>query len=118
MPTSRLPFHIILNYLTVFHMMNSHGQNGQATWSDDPESGTAEKIEGKFDSEHQSSCQTANPGEEQRINEQLAGSNTPSADPVNLMDWNGPDDPENPHNWPTWKLAYHTTIPALFGFTV
>ena len=98
--------------------MNSHDQNEQATWSNEPESATAEKKEEKFDSEHRSSYQIANPGEEQRINEQLAGSNPPFADPVNPMDWNGPNDPENPHNWPTWKLAYHTTIPALFGFTV
>lgn len=29
-----------------------------------------------------------------------------------LDDWDGPDDPENPWNWPTWKRAYHTFIPS------
>ena len=34
------------------------------------------------------------------------------------QDWNGPDDPENPMNWPLWQRIYHTTVPALFGFVV
>lgn len=37
---------------------------------------------------------------------------------VTAQDWNGPDDPENPHNWPAWKRIYHTVIPALFGLAV
>lgn len=24
------------------------------------------------------------------------------------QDWSGPDDPENPHNWPLWTRIYHT----------
>ena len=27
-------------------------------------------------------------------------------------DWDGPDDPDNAHNWPFWKKTYHTCIPA------
>jgi multidrug resistance protein len=27
-------------------------------------------------------------------------------------DWDGPNDPENPWNWPTWKRCYHTFIPS------
>ncbi len=34
------------------------------------------------------------------------------------QDWTGPDDPENPLNWPMWQRVYHTTVPALFGFAV
>lgn len=37
---------------------------------------------------------------------------------VTAQDWTGPDDPENPLNWPIWQRVYHTTVPALFGFTV
>ncbi|KAF2846222.1 MFS multidrug transporter-like protein [Plenodomus tracheiphilus IPT5] len=37
---------------------------------------------------------------------------------VKVMDWNGPDDPDNPHNWPMWKRTYHIIIPGLFGFAV
>lgn len=34
------------------------------------------------------------------------------------QDWTGPDDPENPTNWPLWQKVYHTTIPGVFGFAV
>lgn len=37
---------------------------------------------------------------------------------VTAQDWNGPDDPGNPVNWPLWQRVYHTTIPGLFGFAV
>ncbi|KAI8931044.1 hypothetical protein NX059_012055 [Plenodomus lindquistii] len=51
-----------------------------------------------------------------------ASEQTASAAPIkpnhNFTDWNGPNDPDNPHNWPAWKSAYHIIIPALFGFAV
>ncbi len=37
---------------------------------------------------------------------------------VTAQDWTGPDDPENPMNWPLWQRVYHTTVPGLFGFAV
>lgn len=37
---------------------------------------------------------------------------------VTAQDWTGPDDPENPHNWPMWKRVWHTVPPALFAFVV
>ena len=37
---------------------------------------------------------------------------------VTAQDWTGPDDPENPHNWPMWQRVYHTTVPALFCLAV
>ena len=37
---------------------------------------------------------------------------------VTAQDWTGPDDPENPHNWPLWQRVYHTTVPSLFGLAV
>ena len=37
---------------------------------------------------------------------------------VTAQDWTGPDDPENPLNWPLWQRIYHTTVPGLFGFAV
>lgn len=33
-----------------------------------------------------------------------------------IEDWDGPDDPENPWNWNTWKRIYHTFIPASIAF--
>lgn len=35
-----------------------------------------------------------------------------------VQDWDGPDDPENPINWPGWKKAYHTGASAVLGFAV
>ena len=37
---------------------------------------------------------------------------------VTAQDWTGPDDPENPINWPLWQRVYHTTVPGLFAFAV
>ena len=37
---------------------------------------------------------------------------------VTAQDWTGPDDPENPINWPLWQRVYHTTAPALVGLAV
>lgn len=37
---------------------------------------------------------------------------------VTAQNWTGPDDPENPMNWPRWKKIYHTIIPGLFAFIV
>jgi hypothetical protein len=33
-------------------------------------------------------------------------------------DWNGPDDPDCPYNWPMWKRIYTTSIPALLCINV
>ncbi|KAJ4983472.1 Polyamine transporter 4-like protein 1 [Stagonosporopsis vannaccii] len=41
---------------------------------------------------------------------------SPSAPPA--LDWDGPNDPDNPHNWPLWQRVYHATTPGLFGFAV
>jgi hypothetical protein len=38
--------------------------------------------------------------------------------PPVVADWDGPDDPDNPHNWPLWLGVYHATMPGLFGFAV
>jgi hypothetical protein len=37
---------------------------------------------------------------------------------VTAQDWTGPDDPENPRNWPAWKRYWHSIPPGLFAFTV
>ncbi|PWW76715.1 MFS general substrate transporter [Tuber magnatum] len=34
------------------------------------------------------------------------------------MGWDGPNDPENPQDWPLFKRCYHTLVPALFNFPV
>lgn len=37
---------------------------------------------------------------------------------LSATDWNGPNDPDNPHNWPMSQRIYHAVTPALFGFAV
>ena len=34
------------------------------------------------------------------------------------LEWDGPDDQENPHNWRFASKVYHVTVPGLFGFAV
>ena len=40
----------------------------------------------------------------------------PPVIPSNLTDWNGPDDPLNPQNWPSWKRHFHVLPPAIISF--
>ena len=47
--------------------------------------------------------------------------NHDSLDPTTVptaRDWSGPDDPDNPMNWPFALRVYHATIPGVIGFTV
>ncbi|TVY83941.1 Polyamine transporter [Lachnellula suecica] len=37
---------------------------------------------------------------------------------LTAQDWTGPDDPENPRNWPFGKKVFHTIVPALLAFVV
>jgi len=60
---------------------------------------TPEQITRKGDFEAQ-----ANPGEEERVDE--------LKDP-NIVDWDGPDDPTNPLNWPARRKA---TIIGVVSF--
>lgn len=32
------------------------------------------------------------------------------------LDWNGPNDPENPINWPKWERCWHIVPPAIISF--
>ncbi|RPB02671.1 MFS general substrate transporter [Choiromyces venosus 120613-1] len=40
------------------------------------------------------------------------------AEVVGELDWDGPNDPENPRDWPLFKRCYHTLVPSLFNFAV
>ncbi|KAG4417203.1 hypothetical protein IFR04_009652 [Cadophora malorum] len=43
------------------------------------------------------------------------GKKDPQASPV-VLDWDGPDDPENPMNWPRCKRRFHVVPPAVISF--
>lgn len=34
-----------------------------------------------------------------------------------VVDWNGPDDVDNPRNWPTWKRMIQVVIASAFLLT-
>lgn len=42
-----------------------------------------------------------------------SGHETDKADP-NIVDWDGPDDPENPLNWPSAKRNLHIALVSVF----
>ncbi|KAJ9218408.1 hypothetical protein DTO027B5_6561 [Paecilomyces variotii] len=50
--------------------------------------------------------------------EQPSVSSNTSNQPPSQITFDGPDDPENPHNWGIWKKAYTTSIPGLMGLAV
>lgn len=37
-------------------------------------------------------------------------------EPAMALDWDGPKDPDNPKNWPTWKRVLHSAIPSIYAF--
>lgn len=45
------------------------------------------------------------------------GGNVGEVAPAALT-WDSPTDPDNPRNWPFKKRAFHTAVPALFGFVM
>lgn len=50
--------------------------------------------------------------------EQPSVSSNTSNQPPSQITFDGPDDPENPHNWGIWKKAYTMSIPGLMGLAV
>lgn len=63
-----------------------------------------EKVRTTIDSDPEASNEDIRPNTAHRV--------------ITAQDWSGPDDPENPQNWPTWKKVYHAIPCALFGFVV
>lgn len=37
---------------------------------------------------------------------------------VTALDWDGPEDPDNPRTWSLRKRLFHSIIPGLFNFVV
>jgi hypothetical protein len=35
----------------------------------------------------------------------------------NIVDWDGPDDPQNPLNWPAWKRMIQVVLASAFLLT-
>lgn len=64
----------------------------------DPESAVPKEMESAHDSNNQSKTQ-------------------PAKDP-NLIDWDGPDDRENPRNWPNMLRNLHIVLISVFTLYV
>ncbi|KAG8156547.1 hypothetical protein KVR01_013651 [Diaporthe batatas] len=58
------------------------------------------------------SGETPQNNEEEVLNTNPHKTETPAGD----LDWETPDDPENPRNWPKWKRIFHTIVPAVWSF--
>jgi hypothetical protein len=37
---------------------------------------------------------------------------------ASVIDWNGPNDPDNPQTWSDSKKMYHILVPTILGFVV
>jgi hypothetical protein len=47
-----------------------------------------------------------------------AGHDVEKAAPPAALDWDGPDDPENPRNWSTPRKVFAIIVPGLMAFAV
>lgn len=52
------------------------------------------------------------------LNAELPIAELPMTANVVSLDWDGPDDPAKPWNWPLWKRLVHTALPALHGLVM
>jgi len=58
-----------------------------------------------------------NAGTLQSNEEEGLNANPPKTEAlVDDLDWDTPDDPENPRNWPLWQRIFHSAIPAVWSF--
>jgi hypothetical protein len=55
-------------------------------------------------------------GDLEKQNADLEKGSSKHAHPL-VLDWDGPDDPENPHNWPLGKKIMHIVTPAIISLT-
>ncbi|KAE9375192.1 MFS multidrug transporter-like protein [Stipitochalara longipes BDJ] len=74
---------------------------------------TAGDIYGEDDSD---GLENGDGGEIEQQNQDLEKGPSKHAHPT-VLDWDGPDDPENPHNWPVGKKIMHIIAPAVISLT-
>ncbi|RAR13776.1 MFS general substrate transporter [Stemphylium lycopersici] len=94
-----------------------HQEHGNHSLSD-PEKDAATYKNGEsrnHDNESVQTTQSSRHMKETTGQDDKASSQSPES---RFADWDGPDDPGNPHNWGQWKRFYHASLPALFGFAV
>ena len=99
-------------------MPDSQMQSSTSTLSVDKdipemEKPTAGDIYGEDDSD---GLENGDGGEIEQQNQDLEKGPSKHAHPT-VLDWDGPDDPENPHNWPVGKKIMHIIAPAVISLT-
>lgn len=99
-------------------MTTFQNQRPDGTLFDDLEKGEVTGDKNEYEGGSGFLDQLTPPPEGVHDSEEQASQHALPPQKPNPTDWNGPDDPDNPHNWGTWKRVYHATIPALFGFAV
>ncbi|KAF6224304.1 hypothetical protein HO133_010881 [Letharia lupina] len=67
-----------------------------------------ELVPKKADLEANVSASSQASGRDQKSEDQVGDSNT--------VDWDGPDDPKNPMNWPAWKVKTHIFLVSAITF--
>ena len=114
--------------------MDRFDENDQASWTTPTSSGqlesqtngqTKERGTTDIDAESIASALTGDNAQYEQHDLEKAKtshSNTSNLAPatrvVTAVDWSGPDDPGNPHNWNLWKRIYHTWAVGAISFAV
>ena len=80
----------------------------------------AESIASALEGEHGESIseQNARDDLEKATTQATRTSHEPATRITTAVDWNGPDDPENPQLWPFWKKTFHTFAIGALAFAV
>lgn len=95
---------IKVTFRRMFKMANSPGSSSTATLSAQGNMSDPEKKSGDINPAGQSQIDLEN------------GDGYEKQAPLAVLDWDGPDDPENPQNWPAWKRHFHVVPPAIISF--
>jgi hypothetical protein len=72
---------------------------------------TTKEMEPQSDAFHPQDIEQSRPS-------QACTADMPDEKERNLVDWDGPNDPKNPHNWPNWKKALCTISMGTLNFCV
>jgi hypothetical protein len=99
-------------------MPDSQTQSSSSTLSADQdvpemEKPTAGDIYGEDDSD---GVDNGDGGEIEKQTQDLEKGPSKHAHPT-ALNWDGPDDPEDPHNWPFGKKLMHIIAPAMISLT-
>ena len=99
-------------------MTTEHRQDHDSPSLSDPEKDAATHDNGESRNHGNESARTTQSSGDVRGSTGRDDKATSHSPESRFADWDGPNDPENPHNWGHWKRFYHAALPALFGFAV